>query len=620
METILERIKDVADKHVQILSQILKVNVEIIDENFKVISTTEEAYENNINEADIYRSVLVTGEKKVITNPGEDSLCKRCPRKDVCVDTFEMHTPIRLDNRIIGVMCFSCADESQKQYILDNFDTLSEFIDQISDLIALKAKETLENDSILQFMQVLNNVINKVEQGIIITNRDGRILKANNRAIKLLGLGPAFLEEGITAHIQPGVNQNQYRVSAGGRSRIFIGELHRLSGLGGEYSGVFMFSAIEDFNRRVVKAINTRENVGLKDILGSSGKMEELKRNVKKIAASTSTVLITGPSGTGKELFARAIHMESTKGDQPFVAINCAAIPDTLLESELFGYVKGAFTGADPKGKVGKIELANNGVLFLDEIGDMPLYIQAKVLRAIELQEIVRLGANDPIYVNVRFIAATNKDLQKLMRERMFREDLFYRLNVIPLAIPALKERKEDIPVLTRFFVKKYSHLFHKPAPEVEEEVWECLRRYDWPGNVRELENTVEYMINMAEEGRPLSLELLPRAVTEAVPASKARAASGPSACASGSSGISGDFGAWTGGSGPFDWEGFSEARDGGLSTIEEMERRLIQRALEQYGTGWNEKQEIARTLGVGVATLYRKIKKYGLDREEQRP
>ncbi len=572
--TILQKINTVVDRYVTVLSNILKVNVEVIDETYEVISSTETTNLGKKNEAYVYKAVLSTGMKRIIMEPGRDEICKQCNRRDRCRDTFELHTPIKLDGKPIGVICFSCDTQAQREHFLHQFDTLMEFIDQISDLIALKAIETQEQERSLSYIDVLSSVIDQVEQGIIITNQDGMILRANRVAKRLLHLSSQqFDAVQLTVQIQEGVNQNEYFLGLGKKKYTLIGELHRLNSSDTNYRMVLIFENQADFNRRAADLTSRSENVGLDNILGESKQIQRLKTDVRKIADSSSTVLITGPSGTGKELFARAIHKESNRKNQPFVAINCAAIPDTLLESELFGYVKGAFTGADPKGKVGKIELANHGVLFLDEIGDMPLYIQAKVLRALEQHEIVRLGANISTEVDVRFLAATNKNLEAMIQQKMFREDLFYRLNVIPLSIPALKDRREDIPLLTNFFVTKYSGLLQKNICGIAPETEERLRNYEWPGNVRELENTVEYMINMAEDGEVLTNDTLPP--------------------------------------GLFREEG---SVPGYLERLEDMERYAIQRALKKYGNHYEGKQKAAHTLGIGVATLYRKMKKYGLD------
>jgi DNA-binding NtrC family response regulator len=247
---------------------------------------------------------------------------------------------------------------------------------------------------------------------------------------------------------------------------------------------------------------------GFEGMMGRHPDMVRIYQLVTQIAPTPTTVLITGESGTGKELVARAIHTQSPRRAQPFVAVNVAAIPDTLIESELFGHEKGAFTGAHAR-KLGKFELAHGGTLFLDEIGSLRLDLQAKLLRALQQKEIERVGGVRPVLVDARVVAATNVNLKAAVRERSFREDLFYRLNVVPIQLPPLRERREDIPVLVEHFVRKIARECHRDVRGVSAGALEVLTRYDWPGNVRELENVVHRAVVLAS-GPVLHLQDVP--------------------------------------------------------------------------------------------------------------
>src|ERR1700735_4261324 len=227
------------------------------------------------------------------------------------------------------------------------------------------------------------------------------------------------------------------------------------------------------------------------DLIGSSAKFRALLQDVERVAPVDSAVLVQGETGTGKEVIARAIHEASPRRNHPFVALNCAAIPAALLESELFGHEKGAFTGAWAQTK-GRFQMADGGTLFLDEIGDLPLELQPKLLRALQEREFERLGSNQTVRVNVRVVAATNQDLGQLVNKKLFRADLFYRLNVIPISLPPLRERLQDILPLTEFFVAKFAAQLNKPIDSIPDEVIEVLKAHDWPGNIRELQNFIE--------------------------------------------------------------------------------------------------------------------------------
>jgi len=247
------------------------------------------------------------------------------------------------------------------------------------------------------------------------------------------------------------------------------------------------------------------------EILGESPKMKDVMETAQKVAATSSTVLLLGESGTGKEMFARSIHRWSPRSKMPFIVVNCVALRDELIESELFGHEKGAFTGAHQL-KRGKLEIANGGTVFLDEIGDFKPDLQVKLLRVIQEREFERVGGTKPIRIDIRIIAATNQELRQKVQEGRFREDLFFRLNVVPISLPPLRERAADVPLLTRFFLGRSCHSVKKPMMKISSEAMDLLTRYHWPGNVRELGNVIERAVVLAEgdEILPENLSLLP--------------------------------------------------------------------------------------------------------------
>jgi two-component system response regulator AtoC len=318
---------------------------------------------------------------------------------------------------------------------------------------------------------------------------------------------------------------------------------------------------------------------GFDSLVGRHPSMVRLYEQIAQVAQTHATVLVSGESGTGKELVARAIHRQSPRRDQPFVAVNLAAVPDGLFESELFGHEKGAFTGAHSR-KLGKFELAHGGTLFLDEVGSLRLELQAKLLRALQEREVERLGGTRTIPVDVRVIAATNEDLRQLLRARTFREDLFYRINVAALAIPPLRERKDDIPILVEHFIRKYAREFKKDVRGISRGALPSLAAYDWPGNVRELENVIERSVALAT--RPvIRLDDLP--LDLAIRDEPA------------------------GGAGSGATLSLKEARD-------RFEQVYILRALEREN--WNQSRA-ARSLGVHRNTLLARLAGWGIRRDE---
>jgi two-component system response regulator PilR (NtrC family) len=261
---------------------------------------------------------------------------------------------------------------------------------------------------------------------------------------------------------------------------------------------------------------------GLDRIVGASPVMVKVFDLVRSVAGTSSTILVQGESGTGKELVAKAVHALSPRRDAPFVSVNCAALPENLLESELFGHMKGAFTDAHQT-KKGLFETAHRGTLMLDEVGEMPLSMQVKLLRALQERKVRRVGANEEVEVDVRVIAATNRSLEDLVRDKRFREDLYYRLNVIPILVPPLRERKEDVPLLAKVFLERFSREMAKPVSRISDEAMALLVRYSWPGNVRELENVIERAVALETTGAVMQERLpetvlTPQVAGEAVP------------------------------------------------------------------------------------------------------
>src|SRR6266576_904538 len=333
-----------------------------------------------------------------------------------------------------------------------------------------------------------------------------------------------------------------------------------------------------------------RSEFNFEEIVGESPALKRALAQVELAAPAGTTVLLLGETGTGKELFARAIHNLSPRRDRTFVKINCAAIPSGLLESELFGHEKGAFTGAINQ-KIGRFELADRGTLFLDEVGDIPLELQPKLLRVLQEQEFERLGGTRTQRVDVRVVAATNLDLSKLVAQRAFRNDLYYRLNVFPIQIPALRERHEDIPLLVRYFVQRFSRSLNKEVQYIPADAMEALERYSWPGNVRELENLIERAV-LLSPGKELCIPL-----SELKDASGSAAAPGAEA------------------SSPFTSYAASSSLTSSISTLEEAERQHILRALKQ--TQWRiaGPKGAATLLGMKRTTLQARMRKLGIRR-----
>ena len=583
-QSVLMQIQPTIQRFARMLASVLQLEVEIVDENLCRVAGTG-AYGKFLGRqlsgnSRLLRHVLETKTEKVVTQSRFDPLCEGCDSKENCREKAFLGTPVILQERCVGVISLIAVTHEQQEHISDNLREFSDYVRHISTIFVSKLLEDQgPGDNI---SKIFATMIDNMDQGVLVVDADNRVQFVNQTALKTLGvvqnniIGKPVRFRPLTFESNFTHGHMQHIVSWDDKSELIIGQLHNIQG-----RQLFLMAFHQSHTSFSVA--NASDEPHIEQLVGECRVMLQLKRLISRIAPSPSSVMVVGESGTGKEVVARAIHKLSGRRNKPFIAINCAAIPEQLLESELFGYVKGAFTGASANGKTGLIQAANTGTLFLDEIGDMPLMLQAKLLRAIEAREILPIGASSPIQVDIRIISATNQNLAQFIAEGKFREDLFYRLNVIPITLPPLRERQEDIELLVHYFLHLHTRRLGSVYPGIAPDVVEILRKHRWPGNLRELSNLMEYLVNVVPSGEVIDSTLLP-----------------PNLLNNGTTEQS-------------DVTEVSEAHlsldDAGGTALEEMEKQMIREALSRH----NSKKEVADELGIGIATLYRKIKKYEL-------
>ncbi|HAI7283356.1 TPA: sigma-54-dependent transcriptional regulator [Escherichia coli] len=583
-QSVLMQIQPTIQRFARMLASVLQLEVEIVDENLCRVAGTG-AYGKFLGRqlsgnSRLLRHVLETKTEKVVTQSRFDPLCEGCDSKENCREKAFLGTPVILQDRCVGVISLIAVTHEQQEHISDNLREFSDYVRHISTIFVSKLLEDQgPGDNI---SKIFATMIDNMDQGVLVVDDDNRIQFVNQTALKTLGvvqnniIGKPIRFRPLTFESNFTHGHMQHIVSWDDKSELIIGQLHNIQG-----RQLFLMAFHQSHTSFSVA--NAPDEPHIEQLVGECRVMRQLKRLISRIAPSPSSVMVVGESGTGKEVVARAIHKLSGRRNKPFIAINCAAIPEQLLESELFGYVKGAFTGASANGKTGLIQAANTGTLFLDEIGDMPLMLQAKLLRAIEAREILPIGASSPIQVDIRIISATNQNLAQFIAEGKFREDLFYRLNVIPITLPPLRERQEDIELLVHYFLHLHTRRLGSVYPGIAPDIVEILRKHRWPGNLRELSNLMEYLVNVVPSGEVIDSTLLP-----------------PNLLNNGTTEQS-------------DVTEVNEAHlaldDAGGTALEEMEKQMIREALSRH----NSKKQVADELGIGIATLYRKIKKYEL-------
>ena len=417
MNISLIEIEEHIKKYIKVITTVINVDVGVVDKNMKRVSGTSR-YNDTVGErvrGNVFKKTIETGETSIIENPRTHDLCQICADKELCKETLEIATPIYCNGEIEGVLGLLCFNEEQKNKILLDVESYLDFTKQIAEFIGMKFKEYRESLLQKEREETLNQLLNNMTKGVILSDVDGNITSINQIGIKKLKL--SFNPEGKKMQL---ISQNDYimneeifKLVIGKKEYNVTGKKVPMVSFSQKKINGFIFDDIQKISKNIVEVSNQYNRITLDDIHGTSQSIQSLKEYIKTVANSNSTVLITGESGTGKELIARSLHSSGNRKDKPLIVINCSAIPDSLLESELFGYVKGAFTGADNNGHMGKFELANGGVIFLDEIGDMPLYLQAKILRVIQEKKIERIGSNKSIDLDIKIIAATNADLRQ---------------------------------------------------------------------------------------------------------------------------------------------------------------------------------------------------------------
>ncbi|SDK03178.1 sigma 54-interacting transcriptional regulator [Natronincola ferrireducens] len=593
----LKRIADSVQQVAEAISLAVGIETEIVDNELTIVGGTNR-YRERLGEKEesgklsgdyLYGRMLRQGETVVVEDARRDINYDYSTTIGATEELAEICTPIKADEKIIGIIGLVAFTKEQQQQLLKNKDSMILFVERMADLLASKALENEVFDRVKTIQNEIMTILETIHEGMLSIDGKGYINYCNSNAEILL---KTIREEIIGRHIShfmpnspalkvletgEGYTEHEEMYKNSENSFHFIVTAKAILGKSKPRGVVISFRDIVEARKLIYNMSEMSMSYTFDDIIGDSDSITRIKTQAHQVARGYSTVLITGESGTGKELFSRAIHYSSPRKKGPFITVNCGAIPETLLESELFGYERGAFTGAKEKGKVGKFELADGGTIFLDEIGDMPLHLQVKLLHVLQNRRFERVGGNKTILIDVRVIAATNKNLEEMIHQKKFREDLYYRLSVIPLKIPSLRERGEDILLLKDYFLKKYNAFLNKRIKGFSRQVEELYLAYDWPGNVRELENAVEYGVNMTLE-EEIQLEAVPPRIKKLY--------------------------------------SFSDAKSSSISLqdqVKRFEKEIFIKKLTEKGSSQNGKLEIAEELGISRATLYRKLAEYNL-------
>ncbi|WP_330677196.1 sigma 54-interacting transcriptional regulator [Paeniclostridium hominis] len=569
------------------ISSVLEIDVTIVDSNLVRIAGTGTYFKKigqQLRAYSAFKYSLTTKKELIIEDPKSNKICNECYSSGVCKEFAEVCCPIVYDNKSYGVIGLIAFTKEQADVIKFRKKDLMNFLHKMADLISSKLKAEIKTYEVELEKKKLETLLDNMDKAVVSLDVNANIEKYNLKFKEVFDIKSDIIGNFI-GDVLKFIKLNNFNSINNDKTYNFI-----YRGDSKEFKGIYNIKPIIlndelkgyvlDFIDKVdaIKNYNKMSNdhrIFLDNIIGNSYAINKAKEEALMASKTSSTVLITGESGTGKELFARAIHNHSHRSGNPFIAINCAAIPDNLLESELFGYEEGAFTGAKKGGSLGKFELADKGTIFLDEIGDMSLHLQAKLLRVLQEKEVDKIGAKHNVTIDVRIIAATNKDLEDMVKKGTFREDLYYRLNVIPVVLPTLRQRKNDIHLLIEYMIREYSNKLSKNVEGIDIQAMEYLCEYSWPGNIRELQNVIEYSVNRCE-GSTINLDNIPNRIKHSHSNNELNINTTEQ-----------------------------------IATLDELEKNEIIKALEKYKNYKKDKDLAAKALGISRATLYRKIDKY---------
>ena len=574
--TILNSIKTELQHMIEAIHAVTNIDITVVDENLQRIAATsflKEGIGQKAPSNSVFQQCLMTGQQYFIENPADNPACFGCTRRENCMELAELCIPIRFNGRIIGVLGMCAFTDTARRNLIGNRDSYIAFESQLGSIISTMLSEK-EFGTLLEYRSYeLMTLINSVSEGIMILDVNKNIITTNryiNEKLHLAAGGTPSLREVLTPGICDRLEDEGFNGEVGPFTLSdfeFIINASPINVKNEKKGFILVFSDFTKMRESVLKSARSRNLITFDEILGESEPLSYARQQAIQVAEKDVSVLLTGETGTGKEVFARAIHAASRRKDEIFMAINCGAIPENLIESELFGYEKGSFTGANASGKPGKFEICKDGTLFLDEIGDLPLSMQVKLLRALEEKEIVRVGGHTPIKVNPRIISASHKDLHAMVAAGTFREDLFYRLNVVPIHIPPLRERGYDVIILSRHFLEHFSRVYNKNLKGFTPECEDLLMRYSYPGNIRELRNLIEYAV-IFEKNDLVGTDNIQKKLRSS-----------------------------------------EEQRHHTLAEMtREFEKTVIRNELRRFGQSLDAKRRIADRLGISIATLYRKM------------